>query len=190
MAIGQVAALIAAVAFALLACVGVYVLLRLVRLISEAAGLVSEFRTRTDLLLERANHAVDRARDQLARTDAITANMDEVSSNMAELTGDISMLTGAVRALLSGPAGKLAAFTFGVRRAVGLRRADRRPGVDGPGLDRGARSQRRLPAEQQRAAEQRLTAELRLPAGDRRRAGRRSVKRGEQDERRALPVAR
>ena len=123
MTVGQIAALIAAVAFALLACVGVFVLLRLARLISEAASMMTELRTRSDTLLEQAGHAVDRAHEQLARTDAIGANLDVINSNLAELTGDISVLTGAVRAMFSGPAGRIAAFAFGVRRAIGLRRA-------------------------------------------------------------------
>ena len=119
----QAAALITAIAFVVLAAAGVYVLVKLARLISESSRVVAEFRTRSDLLLGRANSAVDRAQDQLARTDAITANMDEVSSNIAELTADVSMLTGAVRTLLGGPVGQIAGFSFGVRRAIALRRS-------------------------------------------------------------------
>ena len=118
----QVAAVIAAVAFAVLAAAGVYALVKLARLISAASAVVAEFRVRSDLVLGRADAAVDRAHEQLARTDAITANMDEVSSSIAELTADVSMLTGAVRTLLGGPLGRLAAFSFGVRRAIALRR--------------------------------------------------------------------
>lgn len=123
---GQIAALIAAVAFALLAVLGGYVLIRLARLISEAAALMSELRSRSDALLERANGAVDRAYDQLARTDAITSHLDDINGNLAELTGDISLLTRAVRAMFAGPAGGIAAFAFGIRRAIGLRGGDRR----------------------------------------------------------------
>jgi uncharacterized protein YoxC len=173
MTAGQIAALIAAVAFALLSCVGVFVLIRLARLISEATVMMSELRHRSDLLIERANTTVDRAREQLARTDAITANMDEVSSNMAELTGDISMLTGTVRALLAGPAGRIAAFTFGVRRAIGLRRADGRDG-----------SRRQLAASGS-GQPRRLTAS---PRGGRR--GSRAAAHGEKDQRAALTVGR
>lgn len=126
MTAGQVAALVAAIAFALLAVVGVYVLLRLARLISEAAGLISEVRSRSDELLVQAGQAVDRAHEQLARTDAIGANLDVINSNLAELTGDISVMTGAVRTMLSGPLGRVAAFSFGVRRAIGLRRSGAR----------------------------------------------------------------
>src|SRR5260370_26708449 len=111
----QVAAVIAAAAFAVLAAAGVYALVKLARLISAASAVVAEFRVRSDLVLGRADAAVDRAHEQLARTDAITANMDEVSSSIAELTADVSMLTGAVRTLLGGPLRRLAAVSFGVR---------------------------------------------------------------------------
>jgi len=119
----QAAALIAAIAFAVLAAAGVYLLVKLARLVSESCSVAAEFRTRSDLLLGRANSAVDRAHEQLARTDAITANMDEVSSNIAELTADVSMLTGAVRVLARSPLGQIAGFSFGVRRAIALRRS-------------------------------------------------------------------
>lgn len=172
MTAGQIAALVAAVAFALLSCVGMFVLLRLARLISAATVMMSDLRSRSDMLMDRANTAVDRAREQLARTDAITANMDEVTSNMAELTGDISMLTGAVRGLLGGPAGRVAAFTFGVRRAIGLRRAD------------GQGGSRRLPANRRPEREQGLTARRKRTAPSR------GVARGDDDKRPALPVGR
>ncbi len=118
----QAAAVIAATAFAVLAIAGVYALVKLARLISAATGAVADFRVRGDLLAGRANSAVERAHEQLTRTDAITANMDEVAANIAELTTDVSMLSGAVHTLLGGPLGRLAAFSFGVRRAIALRR--------------------------------------------------------------------
>lgn len=149
MTAGQIAALIAAVAFALLSVLGGYVLLRLARLISEAAALMTELRTRSDALLERANSAVDRAHEQLTRTDAIGANLDEINSNLAELTGDISVLTRAVRAMLAGPAGKVAAFAYGVRRAIWLRRTDSRRL---PADQRVGSRRRQLTEQEQRAA--------------------------------------
>lgn len=149
MTAGQIAALVAAVAFAVLACAGVFVLLRFARLISEAATLMSDLRTRSDALLERADSAVHRAHEQLARTDAIGASLEEINSNLAELTGDISFLTRATRAVLAGPAGRVAAFAYGVRRAVWLRRSDSRGRVT---PDRSTRSRRQLEDQDQRAA--------------------------------------
>ena len=55
----ELAALIAAVFWALLVCVGVFVLFRLGRLLSESSKLVADVRERGDVLLTRAQAAVD-----------------------------------------------------------------------------------------------------------------------------------
>src|SRR5258708_35622047 len=125
---GQLAALIAAVFFAALACVGMFVLLRLARLMSAAAGMISDYRAKTDHLIEQAQAAVDRTNEQLARTDSITASMDQVTANMAELSGHGSALAGLARGIsvgLGAPLLRLSALAFGVRRAVALRRPAR-----------------------------------------------------------------
>jgi hypothetical protein len=122
----QLAALVAAGFFAIGVCAAVFVLVRLGRLISLADGMLADYRDRTDALIDRAQAAVDRSHEQLSRTDAITASMDEVSSNMAELSGQVSALAGVARGISAGlgaPLTKLAAVTFGIRRAVALHRA-------------------------------------------------------------------
>ncbi len=126
MTAGQVAALIAAAFFAVLCCVGVFVLLRMARLMSAVTGLVTEYRDRADLLIEQAQAAVDRTNAQLARTDAITASMDQVTTNMAELSGHVSALAGLARGLSSAataPLTGLAAVGYGLRRAILVRRS-------------------------------------------------------------------
>ncbi len=123
---GQLAALIAAGAFAVLACVAVFVLLRLARLASAVTGLVTRYSDRADKLIEQAQAAVDRTNEQLARTDAITASMDEVTSNMAELSGHVAALAGVARGLSNAVAAPLtgaASLVYGVRRAVLVRRS-------------------------------------------------------------------
>jgi uncharacterized protein YoxC len=123
---GQLAALIAAVFFAVLACAGIVVLVKLSRLMSAVTGMVTEYRDRADLLIRQAQEAVDRTNEQLARTDAITASMDQVTANMAELTGHVSALTGLARGLsvaATAPLHGASAFVFGLRRAVAVRRS-------------------------------------------------------------------
>jgi Bacterial protein of unknown function (DUF948) len=123
---GQLAALIAAAFFAVLVCAGVYVLIKLARLASAVTGLVAGYRERTDRLLAEAQAAVDRTTEQLARTDAITASMDRVTSNMAELSGHVAALTGLARGLSEAaavPLHGMAAFVFGLRRALAVRRS-------------------------------------------------------------------
>ena len=123
---GQLAALIAAGFFAVLACVGVYALLRLARLMSAVTGMVTQYRDRADHLIEQAQAAVDRTNEQLVRTDAITASMDQVTANMADLSGHVSALAGLARGLSAAAAAPLtgaSAFVFGLRRAVMVRRS-------------------------------------------------------------------
>jgi uncharacterized protein YoxC len=134
MSAGQLAALIAAGFFAVLACVGVYVLLRLARLMSAVTGMVTEYRERADLLITQAQEAVDRTNEQLARTDAITASMDQVTANMAELSGHVSAMAGLARtisAAAAAPITGLSALAFGVRRAVVVRRSLEAVATDG-----------------------------------------------------------
>jgi uncharacterized protein YoxC len=126
MTAGQLAALIAAISVAVLAGVGVVVLIKLARLTSAATRLMTGYAARADLLLDEAQAAVDRTCEQLARTDSITASMDQVTANMAELSGHVSALTALARAI-SGAASSsvsgLSALAYGVRRAVLVRRS-------------------------------------------------------------------
>jgi hypothetical protein len=125
---GQLAALIAAVFFAVGMCAAVFVLLRLAGLISHANRVLTDYGDRASTLMERAQAAVDQTQEQLARTDSITANMDDVTANMAELTGHVSALAGLARGISDGlgtPLLRVSAFVFGVRRAAALRRPGR-----------------------------------------------------------------
>lgn len=126
---GQLAALIAAVAFAVGVCAAVFVLLKLARLTTVATRYLTGMEQRTDTLLEQAHAAIDRTNEQLARTEIATANVNEVTANVAEMTENLSALAAMGRALAAGPMGKAAAVSYGVRRAVSLRRPGRRPPV-------------------------------------------------------------
>ena len=131
MTLTGVAALIAAVSFAALACAGVYLAVRFTRILGDAATLVRETRADQQALLARANATVDRASAQLDRTEAVSASMDELGSGAAELAGQVNALAGMGRALAAGPAGRAAAVAYGVRHAVGLRRGERQHALPG-----------------------------------------------------------
>ena len=139
----ELAALIAAVFWALLVCVGVFVLIRLGRLLSESSKLVADVRDRGDVLLTRAQaavdgaqQAVDRAGHQLDRAESVTASMDELGTGMSELAGQVSALAGLGRAIAGGPVGRAGALAYGLRHAVSLRRESRRA-LPGQVMERG-----------------------------------------------------
>lgn len=135
MSLTGVAALIAAVSFAVLACAGVYLAVRATRVLGDAATLVRETRAGQQALLTRANATVDRASAQLDRTEVVSASMDELGAGMTELAGQVSALAAFGRTLagtvIGGPVGRSAAVAYGVRHAVGLRRAARRRALPG-----------------------------------------------------------
>jgi hypothetical protein len=159
----ELAALIAAVFWALLVCVGVFVLFRAARLMSESTRLVADLRQRADVLLQRAQTAVDgaqaavdRADRQLDKTESVTASMDELGAGMAELTDQVTALAGLGRAIAAGPVGRTAALAYGVRRAIGLRRSARRT-VPGRVMERGELTDRGGAPDAQRVARQEVS---------------------------------
>jgi len=125
MSLTGVAALIAAVSFAVLAGAGLYLAVRFTRLLGDAATLVRETRSDQQALFARANTAVDRANAQLDLTEAATASVGELGTAMTELAGQASALAGVGRtvagAVVGGPIGRAAAVAYGVRHAVGVR---------------------------------------------------------------------
>ena len=125
MSLTGIAALIAAVSFAVLACAGVYLAVRFTRVLGDAATLVRDTRSDQQALFARANTAVDRANAQLDLTEAATASVGELGTAMTELAGQASALAGVGRtvagAVVGGPLGRAAAVAYGVRHAVGVR---------------------------------------------------------------------
>ena len=143
MSLTGIAALIAAVSFAVLAGAGVYLAVRFTRVLGDAATLVRDTRSDQQALFARANTAVDRANAQLDLTEAATASVGELGTAMTELAGQASALAGVGRtvagAVVGGPLGRAAAVAYGVRHAVGVRTgvaaapAAGRPGRRRPG---------------------------------------------------------
>jgi hypothetical protein len=129
MSLTGIAALVAAVSFAVLAGAGVYLAVRFTRVLGDAATLVRETKADQRELFTRASAAVDRANAQLEAADVVTGSMDELGASITELAGQAATLAGIGRtvggALVSGPIGRAAAVASGVRHAVGLRRGTR-----------------------------------------------------------------
>jgi hypothetical protein len=89
--------------------------------------------------LQGVTVSVDHVNDQLVRVDAITGNVEKVTTN-------VSGLTSVFAATLGGPAIKAAAFSYGVRKALGSRKAEAE--------DKRVRAQLKAEAKAARAAKQ------------------------------------
>jgi uncharacterized protein YoxC len=122
--IGDIAGVIAALAFA-------FLVLRLGSVIGKAGKVLDETRIgvrgvseQTVPLLSQVTDTVSSTNEQIVRLDTITANVSSMSTN-------INALTSLFAATLGSPVVKVAAFTYGVRSAM-----------NGAGADKSRRSSR------------------------------------------------
>src|ERR1700691_6520998 len=117
MSLTGIAALIAAVSFAVLALTAVYVTIRLTSVLGAATALVRDTRSGQETLLARANAAVDRANEHLDRTEAVSASMDELGTGMGELAGQGNAAAGFGKTMAGagvlGAGGQAAAVAYG-----------------------------------------------------------------------------
>ena len=115
MSAGQIAALIAAGAFVLLVVLLAIPLLKLGRTFDEATIAIRKTHENTDPLLLGANETITHVNTQLERVDAVTANAQAV-------TGNVSALSSVFTATLGGPLVKTAALSYGISKAIRVRR--------------------------------------------------------------------
>jgi Bacterial protein of unknown function (DUF948) len=110
---GEVAGLIVAVFWAILVSFLAVALVRLTQTLRRTTELVAGITEQAVPLLGEASEALRTAHTQLDRVDTIT-------SDVAEVTANASALSSTVATAFGGPLVKVAAFGYGVRRAVGL----------------------------------------------------------------------
>ena len=111
MSAGEVAGLIAAVAFVLLVGVVAVPLFKLGKVLDETSKLVTGVSDQTVPLLGEVTTSVTHVNVELQRVDAITEHVQNTTSNVAALTALFS-------ATLGSPVVKVAAFSYGVRHAL------------------------------------------------------------------------
>jgi uncharacterized protein YoxC len=128
MSVGEAAGLIAALAFVLLVGAMTYPLIKLGKVLDETRLTVRGLSEGTLPLLSEVTTTVATTNEQLERVDTITTNVAQVSTN-------VSALTSLFAATLGSPVVKVAAFSYGVRQAIGGRRAS----ASGAGRGRGRR---------------------------------------------------
>src|SRR4051812_9176011 len=120
MSIGELAGLIAALAFVLLVGFLGYPLFKLGKVFDEARISVHDLSGGALPLLEEVTTTVTTTNSQLVRVDTITRNVAEASENVSALTRLFAVPFGS-------PVVKVAAFSYGVRHALSDRSSrDRR----------------------------------------------------------------
>lgn len=110
--LGDVAGMIAAIAFVLLVGLVAVPLIKLGRVLDETTTSVKELTEHTVPVLDETAALVASGNTQLENIDTVTTAAAQVSQN-------VSALTALFAATLGGPAVKVAAFSYGVRRAFG-----------------------------------------------------------------------
>jgi uncharacterized protein YoxC len=114
--VSELAGLLVAVGWVVLVTLLAVVLVRLSKVLREARVLVAAVTEQAVPLLHDAADAVHSAQEQLVRVDDITANVQDAAANA-------NALSSTVAATLGGPLVKMAAFSYGVRKAVGKQQA-------------------------------------------------------------------
>lgn len=115
--IGDVAGLIAAVAFVALVGFLARPLLRLADVLDETRASVKEITDHALPVLDETAKVVASSATQMDKVDTVTTAAAQVSEN-------VSALTSLVTATVGAPLLKVAAFSYGVRRALAGLRGD------------------------------------------------------------------
>ncbi|MCO4694684.1 hypothetical protein LRR80_00730 [Streptomyces sp. RO-S4] len=114
---GEVAGILVAVFWAILVSFLAVALARLAQTLRATTKLVADVTDQAVPLLADASTAVRSAQTQIERVDAIASDVQEVTSNASALSTTVASTFG-------GPLVKVAAFGYGVRRAVSGRKED------------------------------------------------------------------
>jgi uncharacterized protein YoxC len=112
---GEWAAIIAAIAFGVLVLLLAVPILKLGRTLDETTLAIRKAHEGAEPLLTSAQTTLAQVNNELARVEGITQNAQAVSSNAAALSSVFATTLG-------GPAIKVAAFSYGIRRAAQNRR--------------------------------------------------------------------
>jgi uncharacterized protein YoxC len=118
--VGQIAAIVAAVAFVILVVLLAIPLLKLGRTLDEATIAIRKAHEGTEPLLSDANVTLTTVNTQLERVDGVTASAQAVAANTKALS---TLFT----ATLGGPLVKIAALSYGLRKAQQARRMKNAP---------------------------------------------------------------
>ncbi len=150
MSLGQVAALIAAIAFLLLCGALAVPILRLRHTVDAATQTLNDLNDRSGPILGNVNATIENVNTALGQSkitlDGVNlqlARLDTITSHVSQVTANVANLTTVVSAAAASPLAKAAAFGYGVRRASARRRAAQEEAEMRARLKRERKDQRR-----------------------------------------------
>ncbi len=129
MSVGEIAGLIAAVAFVALVALTAVPLLKLGRVLEELRLAVRDVGHESVPILTELRGTVRATNDELVRLSVVTEDVAKVSRNATVVTENAAQMSTLFSATLGGPLVKTAAFSYGVRKAIrgnGQRRKSKR----------------------------------------------------------------
>ncbi|HET6212898.1 MAG TPA: DUF948 domain-containing protein [Micromonosporaceae bacterium] len=126
---GQIAALIAAGAFLMLVLVLAVPILRLRHTVDAATRAINDLNDRTAPLLgnlngtiENVNGALGQVHTSLDGVNLQLARLDTITGHAQQVTANVANLATVVSAAAANPLVKVAAFSYGIRKATAARR--------------------------------------------------------------------
>ncbi|MBA3490106.1 MAG: DUF948 domain-containing protein [Longispora sp.] len=126
---GEIAALIAAVAFVALVVFLAVPILRSRHTVDAATRALTDLTDRTGPLISNVNTTIDNVNAALVQThsslDGVNLQLerlDTITGHAAQVTANVANLTTVVAAAAANPLVKVAAFGYGVRKATAKRR--------------------------------------------------------------------
>jgi len=122
--LGDIAGMIAALAFA-------YLVFRTGSVIGKAGQVLDEARSGVQGVSEQTVPLLSQVTDTVASTNEQIVRVDAITTNVATMSANVSALTSLFAAALGGPVVKVAAFSYGVRSAFGRRRGGGKHRKDG-----------------------------------------------------------
>jgi uncharacterized protein YoxC len=118
----EIALLIMAGAFLLLVGVLAVPILRLRKTVDAATRTINTLNDQAGPLLESVHTSVDGVNQTLAEVNQQLVKVDAITGNVAQVSTNIAGLTSLFAATLGSPLVKVAAFSYGVRKAITSRR--------------------------------------------------------------------
>ena len=116
MTVGEIALIVIAAVFLILAVVAVLTLLKVGRTMDAAREAITATRTDTRPVLRKADATLGLVNTNLTHITGVT-------NAASAITGNVSGLVSIIVATIGGPAVRAASFTYGVRKALSARSA-------------------------------------------------------------------